>query len=352
MLPSVSRRILITGGAILAAWLVLKYFLPILMPFLLALALALLADPLVSFFQKTTHLPRWAAAGLGVSVTLTVCTLVLMTLGAFLLRELAALAGILPDLETTARNGLSALRGWLTDMAGSAPGGIRAILTHSLEGFFSDSTQILDRITGKLLGLASSVLAHLPDSALGIGTWVLACYMISAKLPGLRERLMSLLPQKRIKNTLQAFRQIRSCVSGWLLAQLKLIGMTLAVLLVGFFLLKIPYAPLWALAICLVDALPVLGTGTVLIPWSIVEFLQGNSPRALGLLGIYTVAALLRSIMEPKLIGKQLGLDPLLTLFCMYAGYHLFGLPGMLLSPLLAVTALQLYRSVPREKLP
>lgn len=345
------RRILITGLAIFAFWLVFKYFLPIAMPFLLALALSLMADPLVSFFQKSTRLPRWALAGLGVSVALTICTLILMTLGAFLLRELRLLADVLPNLETTALDGMDALQNWLTDMANGAPVGIRAILNHSLEGFFSDSTQILDKITGKLLGLASSVLTHLPDSALGFGTWILASYMISARLPGLRLWFLSLIPKKRLENTLQTLRQLRSCVGGWLLAQLKLMCVTLSVLLIGFFLLRISYAPLWALGVCLVDALPVLGTGTILIPWSIVSFLQGNSPRAFGLLGIYTIAALLRSVLEPKLVGKQLGLDPLLTLLCMYSGYRLFGLPGMLLSPLLAVTALQLYRSVPHEKL-
>ena len=129
---------------------------------------------------------------------------------------------------------------------------------------------------------------------------------------------------------------------GWLLAQVKLAGMTLIILTAGFLLLRITYAPLWALAVALVDAFPVLGTGTVLIPWALVCFIQGDGGRAVGLLGLYAVASLTRSAMEPKLVGQHLGLDPLTTLLALYAGYRFWGLPGMLLSPLLAVTLLSL----------
>lgn len=92
----------------------------------------------------------------------------------------------------------------------------------------------------------------------------------------------------------------------------------------------------------LVDAVPVLGTGTVLLPWSLILFLQGDNARSIGLLGLYGVISLTRSVLEPKLVGRELGLDPLVTLFALYAGYKLWGIGGMILSPLLAVTAIQL----------
>ena len=90
------------------------------------------------------------------------------------------------------------------------------------------------------------------------------------------------------------------------------------------------------------DAVPLLGTGTVLIPWSLVCLLQRNHVRSVGLLLLYGVTALTRSALEPKLVGKQLGLDPLLTLAALYTGYRLWGIGGMILSPLIAVTAVQL----------
>ena len=83
-------------------------------------------------------------------------------------------------------------------------------------------------------------------------------------------------------------------------------------------------------------ALPVLGTGIILLPWSIVSMVQGNYFLGIGLLGIYCAAVITRSVLEPRLVGNQLGLDPLLTLMFLYGGFRFWGVAGMLLSPILA----------------
>ena len=140
---------------------------------------------------------------------------------------------------------------------------------------------------------------------------------------------------------------MKHAVGGWLLAQLKLAGVTLILLCLGLVLLRVRYALLWALGITVLDAFPILGTGTVLLPWALICFLQGNTPRAIGLLGLYAVISLTRSVLEPKLVGRHLGLDPLAALVALYAGYKLWGIGGMILAPLLAGTALQL---VPPKK--
>ena len=104
----------------------------------------------------------------------------------------------------------------------------------------------------------------------------------------------------------------------------------------GFLLLNISHGLLWAALVALVDAVPLLGTGTVLLPWALVCFLQDQHFRAIGLLCIYGAAMLTRTVLEPKLVGKQLGLDPLLTLLALYLGYRFWGFAGMLLAPVLA----------------
>ena len=91
-----------------------------------------------------------------------------------------------------------------------------------------------------------------------------------------------------------------------------------------------------------VDAFPILGTGTILVPWSLVCLLQHNSGKALGLLGLYALTALTRSTLEPKLVGRQLGLDPLLTLIALYTGFRLWGILGMFLMPMLAITVISM----------
>ena len=323
-------------------WLLGRYLLPIVLPFLLAGLLALSAEPLVSFLHCRIHLPRAAASGVGVLISLLLTVLLVLSLCALLLRQLGSLSGVLPDLGQTAQEGMESLEGFLVDLAQKTPQTVSPILTRSVENFFSDSTQLVDQVTAKALALASGVLTRIPDSALGFGTWILASFMISAKLPAIRIWAAEKLPASWRQQYLPAVKRLKHNLSGWLTAQLKLTGITFSILCLGFLILRIHHAPLWAMLISLVDALPILGTGTVLVPWSLVCFLQGDHVRALGLLGVYAAAAVLRSVLEPKLIGKQLGLDPLVTLLSMYAGYRLWGILGMLVSPLLAVTVTQL----------
>ena len=131
-------------------------------------------------------------------------------------------------------------------------------------------------------------------------------------------------------------RRVRHCLGGWLRAQLKLMLVSFGIVTVGFFILAIPNALLWGAVVALVDAVPLLGTGTVLLPWALVSFLQGQPFRAIGLVCTYLVAMLIRTVLEPRLIGKQLGIDPLLTLLVMYLGYCFWGILGMIFAPVLA----------------
>ena len=121
-----------------------------------------------------------------------------------------------------------------------------------------------------------------------------------------------------------------------------LLAMTFALLLVGFWTLRVEYAFLLAFLIALADLLPVIGVGTVLIPWGIVMLLQKQFYLGFGLLILYLVISLVRQVAEPKVLGKSLGLHPLLTLFATYVGFTLFGLLGMILAPVAALLAKRL----------
>ena len=94
---------------------------------------------------------------------------------------------------------------------------------------------------------------------------------------------------------------------------------------------------LFAAAIALLDLLPVIGTGTVLVPWGIVLLLTGNAGKGFGLLVLFALTTVLHEVLEPKLLGEKLGIPPLITLICLYAGYRLFGVWGMIASPVLFV---------------
>ena len=342
-----TKKTLSLAAAFLLLFLFLRYLMPLLFPFLLGTALALAAEPMTLFFQKRMRLPRPVSTGLSVTMAFCLLALAVLLIAAFFLRELGMLAQVLPDLEQTALSGMTLLENWALDMTGRMPGNIQVLLQRNVTDFFSGGTRVLDRFLNWLLGLAGVVLTHVPDSALSLGTAVISGFMISAKLPNIRQWLKQRFPREKLKPLTNALRRIKTAVGGWLFAQLKLSGVTWVLLGLGFWLLDISHAPLWALGVALVDIFPILGTGTVLIPWSAVSLLQGNTPRALGLAGLYLTVTLTRSALEPKLLGKHLGLDPLVTLIAMYAGYRIWGIGGMLLAPLMAVTAVQL--ASPRE---
>ena len=324
----------------LAVYVGFRYILPMSFPFLLGAGLAWLAEPMTRFLCK--KLPRGIGAAVSVTGAFFFLALAVFFAGALLVRQLGRLPDILPDLENTAAAGMDTLSAWLQGLTRYAPGELGNYLRQNIAEFFTGGTALLDKAAAWLLGLAGSILSHVPDSALGLGTALISSYMIAAKFPKIRDFLRKLRQNPRLERFLTALRGLRTALGGWLLAQMKLSGITWLIVTAGFTLLRIPYAPLWAMVVALVDAFPVLGTGTVLIPWSIVCLLRSEAARGIGLLAIYAVVTITRSVLEPRLVGKQLGLDPLVTLFALYAGYTVWGLGGMLLAPVLAVAAVQL----------
>lgn len=322
--------LLAVAAALAIFW---RFALPVILPFGLGALLALSAEPLVQLLSR--RLKRGMAAGIGVTAALIGTLGILVLLTAVLLRQLGTLTGHVPGLIRTANEGLNSLRSTLTDLSHKAPQSLQPLLESTVDDAFSSSGAVVESFLRRLPAAAGAVLSYLTNSALAVGTACLAAYMISARLPELRGRLTD--PNTVFGKLFPRLKRIRTALWGWLKAQLSLSGMSFLILLAGFFLLGIPYAPLWALLIALVDAVPLLGTGTVLIPWALLTFLQGNGLQAMGLLIIYAVTFLTRTAMEPRLVGRQLGLDPLLTLASLYAGFHFWGVGGMLAAPILCV---------------
>ncbi len=337
-----TRKVISAAGVFLTVWLAFRTLVPLFSPFFVGAGLALAAEPMVSFLNRKLRVPRGISSGIGVSMAFCFLAMFLLVLCAFLVRELGLLRGILPQLEEAAGSGFSLVKRWLLDLSSHAPQSIQPLLQENMDRVFSDGASLMSRGAGWLLGLAGSLLSHVPDSALSLGTAIMSAFLISAKLPKIKKWILRRIPRERLRAMTAAGRRIKHVLFRWLLAQCKLMGVTLTILFLGFVILKIPYALVWALGICLVDAFPVLGTGTVLLPWSLVCLLRQDTPRAIGIASLYIVVTLTRSALEPKLLGRHLGLDPLVTLMAMYAGFQIWGIGGMFFAPILTVIAIQI----------
>ena len=320
--------------AVAAAWLAIKYLLPVALPFLLGAAVAWLADPLVTPVAR--RLNRTVGAVVGVGLTVSLLAGAVLLAGTVMVQQVGNLAQRAPQLADTAQQGLSAVHIWLTDLSEQAPRLLQPLLTRTVSEFFSDGTVLLEQFKQHLPGVVSSAIGTVGNGVLGLGTGILSAFLISVRLPKLKAFLSGcdLLQQLR-----PAAVRVRTALGGWLKAQLKLCAVTWGIISVGFLLLRIPYGILWALCVALVDAVPILGTGTVLVPWAAVSLLQGENLQAIGLLCTYGAALMTRTVLEPKLMGSQLGLDPLATLGALYVGYRFWGFPGLLLTPILASAA-------------
>ena len=173
----------------------------------------------------------------------------------------------------------------------------------------------------------------LPDALLTV-VFTLAATVLFA---GRREAVLSFLKRQLPPRTVEALSRLRSYLKeaaiGWLKAQGILAAVTAALLLAGFLLLRVKAAPLLALTVGLLDALPLLGTGAVLLPWALACLLLGDGGRAAGLAALFALTCAVRNLLEPQVVGRQLGLDPLLSLLGVWLGWRLAGLAGMILAP-------------------
>ena len=334
------RRAAILSGVFLGIWLFLKFLFPIFLPFFLGFLLALAAEPAVRL-ATGLKIPRWAATGVGVTLTLILLTGLVALLGASLVKELGVLAGRLPNLQDTATQTTDRLRTFLENAASHAPEGIQPLVDRSVDRLFNSGSTLMEQATGRLPSAISAFLSRVPDGALGVGTGILSGFMFSARLPNLKSKLSNKLPEQWKTQLLPALKRSKNALFGWLKAQCKLAGITYCIVTAGLLLLQVPLAPLWAVGVALVDAVPLLGTGTVLVPWALVSLVQQQHLRSIGLLCIYAVALITRMVLEPRLVGRHLGLDPLVTLLFFYLGYRFWGILGMLLAPMLvaAITA-------------
>lgn len=324
-------------------YLLLRYAFPWLLPFLLALALAAAVEPALRFVREKMHLKRsfLAAVATLLVVALTIAAAAGL-LGALwrqvndLLSRAPQLLGMLPQVMEQLSARLEEYRVTLPQSAQESVGKAVAAVGGILgDGAVKLSAALLDGIT-KLVG-------HLPGALLFCATVVMALFFTMSSYPQLRAFLLRQVPEEKQAAAKALKEGALGAVLKWLRAQIILITVTFLQLLAGLLLLRREYALLLALLIALMDALPIFGAGMALLPWAAVLGILGDVVGALGLTALYLVVWLVRSFLEPKLLGKSGGLPPLPSLLAIYVGWQAAGVAGMILGPLLLLLVKELH---------
>lgn len=334
------RTPLLWLAGIVIAGLAARFLLPPLLPFLFGLAIALAVErPVRTLTERGMRRGLAAVFCVGSLLLLTSAVLWLLLQRGFF--ELQALARELPGMLSGLARPMERVRAWLDALAQRAPDGLGEGLREYLDAMFEAGPSMAGELSQSVIGWLSSLAAKLPGALLAAITALVSSFLFSAELPQLRRAAARWIPARWQHHVRAAVTRIRQALGGWVKAQLKLMGITFAIVTVGLLFIGIDYALLLGILIALVDALPVFGAGTVLLPWSVLFFLRGNARCGFSLIAVYGAAALCRTVLEPRLVGRQMGLSPLLALATMYLGYRFFGLLGMIFTPVAAMLALQ-----------
>lgn len=214
-------------------------------------------------------------------------------------------------------------------------GSVAAEVLAAMDDFFGDMlgefTQVL---SAKIPAWIGGLAARIPSVLLFLVMTLLAAVYISCDYEKLARFCREHLPRRISGFFARLSRHGTRTVKQYLRAYVLLMAITFFLLLTGFLILGVSYPAGLALLVALVDVLPVLGVGTVLIPWALISFCTGNLFWGIGLTVLYIVVVVLRQILEPRIVGASIGLHPLLTLFSMYVGLKLFGIGGLVLFPI------------------
>lgn len=327
----------------IATFLLFRFLFPILLPFLIAFLLAQLAQPAITHLSRQTKLSYTISAALVMSVLFLFLGTVLFLLFQLCALGLTRLSTQLPVLFSRLQPTLETLRSQLLQLASRVPDGFGVALKNWVEELFSDTSSVFTQASDLALSLATAIVSRIPGIFLFLVTAIVASYMIAAEQETVLQWIQQKVPKTWQEKSKDVWLHLKTGLWGWLRAEFRMVGITFLLVTAGLFFIGVSHSLLLGVLIAFVDMLPVLGAGTVLIPWGVVALLQGNVSRGTCLFLLYCGTAALRTTLEPRLVGKQIGLHPLLALLSMYAGFQLFGIGGMILLPVITMLASQLW---------
>ena len=310
----------------------INYLLPILLPFIIGFFFAYFSIRISHrFFEEEKKLYRGLTLGaLYISVILLLVLLISMGI-----TKLGDFLKTLPGFySNTMEPYIGSLEASLLEIGESLPESISGPLSTMTDGIFEGLKSLLSQATSVLVNLTTSFIKNAPDTLVSIIVMIVSSFYMVLDYENIGRWFTSAMPD----NVLVAFNEIRDFCENTLF---KIIGsyaaimiLTFAELFVGLTLMRISNSGMWAFVIAFLDILPVLGVGTALIPWGISALITGKYLLGTGILVTYLIITVIRNIVEPRLVGTNLGLHPLATLISMITGLKLFSFVGMFGLPL------------------
>ena len=336
------------AGSLVAFYVLFKFAVGIFLPFLTAFLVATVARAGAGRLHKKLRMGERP-----LSILLVLLVLVLLAWGTYALcgKALLELQELLRHLlaDSDDPNGTLArvwdfFRRLGERFSFIAEGDLFASFIGDPADFLADQLRkFLSGLSERLPAGVSALFSALPRILLFLAVTVIACFYVTLDYPRVVGTLCRLVPP-RLRERIPAWRgRVGVVLTQYLRAYLLLFLLTMGEVWLGLLILRVRYSFLLSILIGLLDALPVLGVGTVLVPWGVLALIGGNPHLGVGLLLLFAVVTVVRQVIEPHLVGKSLGLHPLLMLIGFYAGIKLFGVTGVFVGPI-AMLALKALR--------
>ncbi len=349
-MPRIVVRILyVLAGAVtvLSVYLAAKYVVPevlfcllyllgALSPFLLAVIFSIFMEPLVILFGRNGRVSRALAVSVAMLVFFGGISTILILIILRLVKELNDLYLTLPQMvaETQQFIDLWVKKGVL--FYGTLPKSV----TDNLQAFLENLTNILQHWTGELLGVLLSILSGIPSVIMIILVSLVATYFFSRDREKIARLWLGVIPPPWGLRVLEISKQVAVAFQAYVRAQFILVSIATFLSIVGLYIIGAEYALTIGLLVGFLDMIPVLGPGTVFVPWAIWAFVTGDILMGIKLIVLYLLVMVIRAVLEAKVVAVNLGLHPLAVLVAMFVGLKTIGIIGLVLGPMLVIAIL------------
>lgn len=308
---------------------VIVYFIPFVVGFLFSL----LVNPIVRFLDKRIKIGRKFGSVLMIALAIGIVALIVYGLAMAFRTGLRDFMDYLPTMSVNAelevKDAIERLQNLINDLPFISGVDLGDLTNHILEfmGGLLTSTE-----SGDTVSAIGDVAKSIPNMIVSVIVGFLATYFFIADREKMVEKLDKILPVNFKEKTLRLYRQTLGAVGGYFKAQFKIMGVIYVVLVIGLLILQVKYAWLIGFGIALLDMLPVFGTGTVLLPWAVIKLFSGSYQISVGMIALYALTFLIHQLLQPKMVGDSLGMDPFAALFFMYVGYRISSVFGMIIA--------------------
>jgi sporulation integral membrane protein YtvI len=334
------KILLIIAGTTLAVYLGFRFILPLILPFLFAYFLAWLIRPSTEFLYRKLKIPRIIGGTVSLGVLMAVIGTALFYLCNTLMKQAIEFIRNIPVYLNYLAGKLDHICSSCDDVFGLDMGTLRTVMDENLAHMIDRlKTNVMPGITHRTISFTIALVA-----ATGVFLIILISAVLIVKdLPAFRKKYEG---SELYKDVHLVTDKLADAGVAYLRTQLIIMAIVAVISFLGLTIMKNQYALMLGLLIALMDALPILGSGIIYIPWAIVMLVNGNIYAAAILITSFLVCQIFREILEPKLIGNRIGVKPLFTLVSMYIGVKLFSIAGFVLGPVGLIIIITVVRAV------